>query len=89
MKYFEKKKSSLKNGEASVVPLLNFEGGSGVPNLNLMGVPGPVLNFEGVPKFWTPGSCTYFYTVSGAQTVKICVFPYSSSFQEQISLWLL
>ena len=63
---FWKKKSSLKNGEASVVPLLNFEGGSGVPNLNLMGVPGPVLNFEGVPKFWTPGSCAYFYTMSGA-----------------------
>ena len=31
MKYSEKKKNSLKNGEVSKVPLLNSEGGPGVP----------------------------------------------------------
>ena len=62
----KKKKNWLKNGEVSEVPLLNFEGVSGVPNLNLMGVPGPALIFEEVPKTWAPESCSYFYTMSGA-----------------------
>ena len=35
------------------VPLLNFEGGPGVPLLNFSGSRVPLLNFEGVPG---PGS---------------------------------
>ena len=38
-KYLLKKMNSLENGEVSVVPLLNFEGGPGVPFLNIRGVP--------------------------------------------------
>ena len=37
IKYSKKKKNSLKNGEASGVPLLNFEDTPGVPLLNFEG----------------------------------------------------
>ena len=39
--------NSLKKGER--IPLLNFEGGPGVPLLNFRGSRVPLLNFEGGP----------------------------------------
>ena len=38
------------------VPLLNFEGGSGVPLLNLRGSRVPLLKFERDSRSWVPGS---------------------------------
>ena len=44
IKYFEKKKNSLKNDEVRLVdPLFNFEGVPRVSLLNLRGVPGPTI----------------------------------------------
>ena len=54
MKYYEKNEFIK---EKSGVPLLNFEGGPGVPLLNFRWSWVPLLNFEGVPvsRFRFPG----------------------------------
>ena len=48
------------------VPLLNFEGGPGVPTLNFKEVPGPTFKLWGDPVSQSPevmGSWSHFYTI--------------------------